>query len=611
MTEMHLSKDQLLSLIRNEGTGDSSCLKHLDVCESCQCRIESLSANPWMWEHGRRIVQSTLVLNDETHVYSGKDSIEKTSDDDWMLPNVKDLLAPPIHPELLGRLDHYDVESIIGRGGAGVVFKGMDTELRRPVAIKILLPHLSGHGASRKRFLREARAAAAIKHPHVVEIYQVKAEASNPYLVMELVPGNSIQEEVDLSGPLAEIEIVQYSLQVAEGLAAAHSHGLIHRDIKPANILLEPGGRRALITDFGLARTIDEASLTCTGLIAGTPHYMSPEQCHGRQTDSSSDLFSLGCLMYFMCCGRPPFRGEGPMAVMNRICTDSPRDIREINPEVSASLARIIHRLIEKSPADRFESASETADLLRQQLAFLQHPRSVAPEVRNSNKPTRKIWRPVAWSLLLLLVIGWGGQSVWTTWSQPSSASSVSNLEEYLSRIQSSKTIKRDLLAKPVSSTLPAQADEAIQNYQELLDQATNELGDGHLVVAEIYERLGMLYQITEKWPEVEHSFSNAGKIQLQHRSADHDSIVCNRLRVILAQFEQGNVAGVTEFLAILQNLDSRASVPGEIKKLVDQMKLQLESAPFVPPRPAHSDEESNQRTQVPQVVAPSFKDTQ
>jgi serine/threonine-protein kinase len=235
-----------------------------------------------------------------------------------------------------------------------------------------MAPQLATSGTARKRFTREARAAAAVVHDHVVTIHAVDEVNNIPYLVMQCIDGMSLQDKLDRSGPLPLKEILRIGLQTAEGLAAAHKHGLVHRDIKPANILLENGVERVKITDFGLARAVDDASLTQSGVVAGTPMYMSPEQAAGEHLDHRSDLFSLGTVLYVMCTGRPPFRATGTMAVLKRVCEDTPRPIREINNEVPEWLCDIITKLHAKKPADRYQTAKEVAELLGQHLAELQ-----------------------------------------------------------------------------------------------------------------------------------------------------------------------------------------------------------------------------------------------
>ena len=167
-------------------------------------------------------------------------------------------------------------------------------------------------------------------------------------------------------------------MQTAAGLAAAHAQGLVHRDVKPANILLENGIERVKLTDFGLARAAADAGMTQSGIVAGTPHYMAPEQARGEATDHRADLFSLGSTLYAMCTGLPPFRAETPVAVLRRVSDDVPRPIRQLNPEIPDWLEAIVERLHAKDPADRFASASELADLLGQCLAHVQEPLTVA-----------------------------------------------------------------------------------------------------------------------------------------------------------------------------------------------------------------------------------------
>jgi serine/threonine protein kinase len=275
---------------------------------------------------------------------------------------------------MLGRLGRYEIESVIGSGGMGIVLKGHDSELNRRVAIKVLAPHLAQNGAARQRFAREARAAAAVVHEHVVGIYDVEPNADMPFMVMQFVSGQSLQDRVDQRGPLGIKELLRIGVQTAAGLAVAHAQGLVHRDIKPSNILLENDLERTLLTDFGLARAVDDATLTRSGAVAGTPYYMSPEQASGRPADHRSDLFSLGAVLYFMATGHPPFRAERAMAVLHRICNDRHRPAWEVNPEVPDRVSDIIDRLLEKKPQRRFASAEQVEAALAGALARLQQP---------------------------------------------------------------------------------------------------------------------------------------------------------------------------------------------------------------------------------------------
>ncbi len=286
-------------------------------------------------------------------------------------------LAPSGKSGSLGRLGPYEVLAVVGSGGMGIVLKAFDEVLQRVVAIKVMAPQLAITASAKKRFMREAQAAAAIRDEHVIDIHAVDEANGLPYLVMEYVNGMSLQDRLDQDGPLELKEILRIGVQTATGLAKAHAQGLIHRDIKPANILLENGVQRVKITDFGLARAVDDASLTRSGVVAGTPQYMAPEQTRGEPVDHRADLFSLGSVLYAMCTGHPPFRASGTMAVLKRVGEDTPRPIREINPEIPDWLAEIIERLHAKNPAERFQSASEVADFLGQHLAYLQRPESV------------------------------------------------------------------------------------------------------------------------------------------------------------------------------------------------------------------------------------------
>ena len=208
----------------------------------------------------------------------------------------------------------------------------------------------------------------------MVTIHAVEPDGPVPFLVMEYVPGRSLREKLDADGALELREILRIGSQTARGLAAAHAQGLIHRDVKPGNVLLENGVERVKLTDFGLARATDDVAITRTGDIAGTPQFMSPEQAEGKPADHRADLFSLGGVLYAMCTGRPPFRGETAVTVLRRVCDEAPRPIREVNPDVPVWLADVVGRLLEKDPDRRFRSAAEVAELLGAALADLQNP---------------------------------------------------------------------------------------------------------------------------------------------------------------------------------------------------------------------------------------------
>jgi WD40 repeat protein/Leucine-rich repeat (LRR) protein len=320
---------------------------------------------------------------------------------------LSSLLSPSQEPGSLGRLDHYEVLEVVGSGGMGVVLKAHDTKLRRVVALKLLAPALAAVGTARKRFAREAQSAAAVRDEHVVDIHAVCEDAAVPYLVMEFVSGVTLEERIRAEGPLPVREVVRIGLQSARGLAAAHAQGLVHRDVKPGNILLEGGAGRVKLTDFGLARAADDASISRSGVIAGTPMYMSPEQAKGEHIDHRSDLFSLGSVLYTLLTGRPAFRAESTVAVLTRVCDDDPRPIREVIPDVPKWVCAVVEKLLAKDPADRIQTAAEVADLLARYLAHLEDPERVPPPpaVRGVRVGQRRGFRRAGVALSALVAV--------------------------------------------------------------------------------------------------------------------------------------------------------------------------------------------------------------
>lgn len=293
-------------------------------------------------------------------------------------------LEPASREDSLGLLGHYEVLNVVGKGAFGMVLRAFDTKLERIVAIKVLAPEMASMSPARKRFLREARTSARIRHENVVRIHSVEEEPI-PYLVMEFIPGRTLQQQIEERGPLDLPSVLRLGKQIAEGLAAAHAQDLIHRDIKPGNILLEGDmEERVKITDFGLARTVDDASMTQSGMIAGTPMYMAPEQANGHNLDQRADLFSLGSVLYQMVSGRPPFRAPSTIAVLKRVTEETPRSILEIIPETPSWICELIGHLHAKNPAERFSSAREVSELLERCADDLQAGR--IPEIPDPSK---------------------------------------------------------------------------------------------------------------------------------------------------------------------------------------------------------------------------------
>lgn len=384
---------------RLDETQQAEFERHLDECDLCCESLLQRTAGVRLWDDAKSYLSSTDQLT-PTH----------STDAPGFDTNRIDFLSATDDPHMLGRFGGYEITGVIGSGGMGIVLKGFDSALNRYAAIKVLAPHYATSGAARQRFAREAQAAAAVVHDNVIAIHGVDEFNNLPYLVMPYVKGESLQKRIDRDGILNTAETLRIAMQIAKGLSAAHDQGLVHRDIKPGNILLPAQVERVIITDFGLARAADDASLTRSGVIAGTPQYMSPEQARGEGIDHRSDLFSLGSVMYAMCTGRPPFRAETPYGILRRITDHEPRGIREVNSVVPDWLCRIIGRLLAKDPAVRFPNANEVATLLEDCLAHVQHPTTVPlPSNVPQAIPRRSILHTIAacLSVAAALVVSW------------------------------------------------------------------------------------------------------------------------------------------------------------------------------------------------------------
>jgi hypothetical protein len=385
---------------------DVAARDHLETCPRCQQALERLTAADPSWRDAawRLELQARPVALRRTidQLKAAPDVGGETAGLDTLPGTGVAFLRPSCDPLHLGRLGPYEVLEVVGRGGMGVVLKALDVNLRRVVAIKVLVPPWANHCAARARFEREARATAAVRHEHVVAVHAVDQADGSPYLVMEYVPGLSLQQRLERAEPLDIEEIVRIGMETAIGLAAAHGQGLIHRDVKPANILLEAPSGRVKLSDFGLARTLDDVSLTQSGVIAGTPLYMSPEQANGTGLDHRADLFSLGSVLYTLCTGTPPFSAPTTVAVLKRVCEAAPRPIREVNRKVPCWLVDIIARLHAKDPANRFASANELARLLGSGLEHVRSPRTVLPPAvpRAAARRSRK------WLVLVPVLVG-------------------------------------------------------------------------------------------------------------------------------------------------------------------------------------------------------------
>ena len=264
----HYDQETLTSFALDRlGSERDEVSKHIETCGVCQQRLETLSCGDLSFNELGDILRSP---KDNDAILDAPQNRGLLDGEDEFVERLS-FLEPSDNPESLGRFGRYEIQSTLGRGGMGIVMKGTDPALDRPCAIKVLAPDLAGSGSARSRFSREAKSAAAVVHPNVIAIQTVDQHGGLPYLVMPVVEGRSLQMRVDQDGPLSITEAVRIAAQIARGLGAAHQQGLIHRDIKPANILLENGVERVQITDFGLARAADDASMTRSGVIAWHP----------------------------------------------------------------------------------------------------------------------------------------------------------------------------------------------------------------------------------------------------------------------------------------------------------------------------------------------------
>ena len=275
--------------------------------------------------------------------------------------------------DLEGRIldGRYQLGSLLGAGGMARVYVATDRVLERQVAVKVLSPSDAQDPLFVERFRREARAAARLSHPNIVAVFDSGSDADQPYLVMEYVPGQSLAQLLHRQGRLVPRRAVELAIQVCAALAAAHAQGLVHRDIKPANVLISPDAQ-VKVTDFGIVKASAATTLTGTGTVLGTAAYLSPEQALGHPVDARSDLYGLGCVLYELVCGSPPF-GSGtdrsPVAIATRHVRELPEPPSARNPQVDPALEAVVLTTLAKDPAQRYQSAVELHHALERVLA--------------------------------------------------------------------------------------------------------------------------------------------------------------------------------------------------------------------------------------------------
>ena len=306
------------------------------------------------------------------------------------------------------RLGKYVIQAEIGRGGMGAVYRGYDPDLERPVAVKVLAPHLVWQREFVERFLREARAAARLKHPAIVTIYDVGQESGWYYFVMEYLEGQTLGEMIEQRGPLPLSEVLTLLRPLAAALDYAHTQGIVHRDVKPDNIIVGSSGS-AQLTDFGIARAAQETRMTSTGMIMGTLEYMSPEQAQGIKAEARSDQYSLAVVAYELLSGQVPFEADSTAGLLYKVAHEPLPSIRELRPDLPADVGEVLSRALAKSPDERYATATDFVEALEGQA--VERPTS-APHA----PPAREQQRVPVWgwalgglvSLLLLFLILWG-----------------------------------------------------------------------------------------------------------------------------------------------------------------------------------------------------------
>jgi predicted Ser/Thr protein kinase len=271
---------------------------------------------------------------------------------------------------MISRLGHYDIVEELGRGGMGVVYKGYESSLGRYVAIKVLSATMAHDKVFVERFLREARAMAALNDAHIIQIYFIGQDEDQTFFVMEYIDGESLSTCLKRQGNLSVGDALKVLLHASQGLASAHAQGVIHRDIKPGNIMITSRGQ-VKVADFGIALANQDlsAKLTNTGAFVGTPGYLSPEVCMGKPVDQRSDIFALGIVLFESLTGRMPFHDDSPLKLMLDVVQAPTPDVRESNPEVDAETARILEKMLEKDPAARYQSCDELNIDLKQHPA--------------------------------------------------------------------------------------------------------------------------------------------------------------------------------------------------------------------------------------------------
>ncbi len=348
---------------------DQECLdieNHLESCDACQKQVER-SPNDSFISQLKKGADSDLDFLVATLESDTQSALIKK--DKKLSAELAAFLSPAQGQDEIGRVANYRVFKVLGAGGMGIVLQAEDPGLKRLVALKVMKPSLAKNEVYRQRFLREAQTTASIEHDNIVDIYQVGEDNGVPFLAMPLLKGQTLADWINAGKKLSLQQTLRLGREMAMGLAAAHKEGLIHRDIKPSNLWVEPGGRIKIL-DFGLARAVgqgtNEANITQTGDVLGTPAYMAPEQARAQEVDHRCDLFSLGCVLHELCVGERPFQGDDLVSMVLSLATEMPKAPRDLDPTISKPLSDLIMRLLNKDASKRPDSAQEVARKIKE-----------------------------------------------------------------------------------------------------------------------------------------------------------------------------------------------------------------------------------------------------
>jgi serine/threonine-protein kinase len=291
--------------------------------------------------------------------------------------------------DLIGKtIGNYKIISKLGSGGMAVVYKAHELSLNRIVALKVLSSHLSENNEFIKRFEREARAAAKLNHPNIIQIYAIGEEEGIHFFSMEYVKGKTLAEIIEEEKKLTYDKAIPIIIQTAEALSEAHKHGIVHRDMKPSNIMVNNNGT-VKVTDFGIAYVSQETKLTKSGSIIGTPEYLSPEQCEAKTIDNRSDIYSLGVTFYELLSGKTPYKADTPVSMLLEIVKGNFPPLNEVNPDIPEFIQKIVEKMMQTKPEDRFNNANELIESLKKHME-----KSISTKDFEKEKHIERLYEP-------------------------------------------------------------------------------------------------------------------------------------------------------------------------------------------------------------------------